>query len=129
MFNDDCLTSLGKVDKQKLINQPSLMHSAKVGANKTSSRTDALQRQIIDRNHWTTTQLNLLKLFEKLLETSEIDLNDHFHDCGGNSLLTFSLLIEIKKQFGKLLTLSEINADTILALSEIIDNKELKLKE
>ncbi len=60
-------------------------------------------------------------IFERLLNVQHIDLFDDFNDCGGHSLLIFTLLVEIKKHIGVLLTTMDVKVATLASLSGIID--------
>lgn len=84
-------------------------------------RIEFPQKKLPDRTGWTVTQLKLLTIFERLLCVQHIDLFDDFNDCGGHSLLIFTLLIEIKKHIGVLLTTMDVKVATIASLSGIID--------
>lgn len=66
-------------------------------------------------------ELNLLRIWESLLNIQPIGVTDDFFELGGTSIHAISLFTEIKKQFGRSLqpiTLLEHNS--IRALSELI---------
>ena len=45
----------------------------------------------------------LLRIWSRLLETSDLSIDDDFFDKGGNSLLATELMLELRKLTGKAL--------------------------
>tara|TARA_R110002124_G_scaffold81978_1_gene215508 strand:- start:140 stop:2812 length:2673 start_codon:yes stop_codon:yes gene_type:complete len=70
----------------------------------------------------TETQKQLHIIFKRLLNLNDISIDAKFNDCGGYSLLSFQLLIEIKKTFNLLLKPSDVQNVTIFDLSKYINN-------
>lgn len=104
------LTSNGKIDKKFL---------ASIKAEKTvyeAPKTD-FQKQ-------------LAKLFEKVLGTSNISINDNFFEIGGDSLSAIKLCIQIQSEFNVRLSVKDILENPILKdLSDIIQKNLNTSKE
>lgn len=90
------LTQGGKVDRQKLIMSP---------------RTQP--QEVVVPPH-DLVELQLIQIWEELLHIHPIGVTNNFFHLGGHSLLAVRLLVEIEKQFGERLSLSDlIQAPTI----------------
>ncbi|MEH2072616.1 MAG: amino acid adenylation domain-containing protein [Nostoc sp.] len=99
------LTPNGKVDKRSLtINQV--------------IRPNTTQSFVAPRNF---TELSLVKLWEKLLDTNPIGVTDNFFDLGGHSFLAVRLIAQIHDRFEHNLTLSTLFENpTIEKLAAIV---------
>jgi pyochelin synthetase len=99
------LTPNGKVDRK------SLPAPARSGAEAGS--TSAVSRDSLD--------LQMIKLWEKLLNVRPIGLQDNFFDLGGSSLVAVRLFSEMRKLFGRSFPLSVLfQAPTVEKLTDII---------
>jgi aspartate racemase len=98
------LTASGKVDRSAL----SAISAAKPDLQHHSAPQDQLERK-------------LQRLWEKLLATSPIGIDDNFFALGGHSLLAVRLFAQIEKSFGKNLPLATLfQAPTIRLLAEVL---------
>jgi pyochelin synthetase len=98
------LTPNGKVDRKGL---PAPSRSAEAGAASGASR-DSLD-------------LQLTKLWERVLNVQPIGIRDNFFDLGGNSLVAVRLFSEMRKLFGRSFSLSVLfQAPTIEKLADMI---------
>lgn len=72
-------------------------------------------------------QLQLLRIWEEVLERSPIGLDDNFFDLGGHSLLAARMMLRVKQLNGKNLPLAVLlQAPTIAKLSGLLrDGQEL----
>jgi thioesterase domain-containing protein/acyl carrier protein len=99
------LTPNGKVDRKAL---PAPARSA---AEKGSA--SLMSRDSLD--------LQLIKLWEKVLNVRPVGLRDNFFDLGGNSLVAVRLFSEMRKLFGRGFPLSVLfQAPTVEKLADII---------
>jgi pyochelin synthetase len=99
------LTPNGKVDRKAL----------PVPARSTAeaSPTSTVLRDSLD--------LQLIKLWEKVLNVRPIGLRDNFFDLGGNSLVAVRLFSEMRKLFGRSFPLSVLfQAPTVEKLADIM---------
>lgn len=102
------LTPSGKVD-QKALPAPETIRESE--SNNYSEPRDELE-------------LQLVKIWEKVLGVKPIGITDNFFDLGGHSLLALRLFGYIEKLTGKKLALSTLfNYPTIEELSKIIRNE------
>ena len=68
-------------------------------------------------------ETQLTQLWEKVLNVKPIGLQDNFFDLGGTSMIAVRLFSELRKRFGKNLSLSTLfQAPTIEQISEILRN-------
>ena len=66
-------------------------------------------------------EARLMAIWQELLETSAVGVEDSFFDVGGNSLLAVSLMIAIEKTLGKTLPLSTLLTEsTISGLAKVL---------
>jgi thioesterase domain-containing protein/acyl carrier protein len=73
-------------------------------------------------------ELQLVKVWEKVLNRKLIGIHDNFFDLGGHSLLTVRLLADIEKLIGKRLPLVTIfKAPTIKQLANILSEKNVSV--
>jgi acyl-coenzyme A synthetase/AMP-(fatty) acid ligase/acyl carrier protein len=73
-------------------------------------------------------ELQLAKIWEKVLGIENIGMEDNFFDLGGHSLLAVRLFARIQKKFGKHLTLATLfQAPTIGQLARIIRQEEFAM--
>lgn len=73
----------------------------------------------------TDLELQLTKIWEKVLGIQPIGIRDNFFELGGHSLLAVRLLTEIEKICGKNLPLvSFLEAQTVEQLATLLDNKD-----
>jgi thioesterase domain-containing protein/acyl carrier protein len=99
------LTPNGKVDRKAL---PAPMRSTSTG-----DATPAVSRDSLD--------LQLTKLWEKILNVRPIGLRDNFFDLGGNSLVAVRLFSEMRKLFDRSFPLSVLfQAPTVEKLADMI---------
>ncbi len=99
------LTPNGKVDRKSL--------PAPVRSTAELSFTSAASRDSLD--------LQLMKLWEKVLNVRPIGLRDNFFDLGGNSLVAVRLFSEMRKLFGRSFPLSVLfQAPTVEKLADMI---------
>lgn len=69
----------------------------------------------------TVTELELKKIWEKVLSLKNIGVTDDFFELGGDSLVAVSLFVEIENRFSSSLSLSALlGAPTISKLAEIV---------
>jgi non-ribosomal peptide synthetase component F/thioesterase domain-containing protein/acyl carrier protein len=72
-----------------------------------------------------STELQLLLIWERLLERLEIGVRDNFFDLGGQSLLAAHLVSEVEKAFGRKIDLSTLlTAPTIEQMARHLRSKE-----
>jgi thioesterase domain-containing protein/acyl carrier protein len=99
------LTPNGKVDRKAL---PAPARSAAELSFTASASRDSLD-------------LQLVKLWEKVLNVRPVGLRDNFFDLGGNSLVAVRLFSEMRKLFGRSFPLSVLfQAPTVEKLADII---------
>ncbi len=99
------LTPNGKVDRKAL--------PAPARPTAELSLTSASSRDSLD--------LQLMKLWEKVLNVRPVGLRDNFFDLGGNSLVAVRLFSEMRKLFGRSFPLSVLfQAPTVEKLADII---------
>jgi amino acid adenylation domain-containing protein len=92
------LTPHGKIDRQALPKPPQIRPQLEASFVAPQSKLE----------------LQLTKIWEKLLGIQSIGIHDNFFDLGGHSLLAIKLLAKIEKTFGKRLALIELfHAPTI----------------
>jgi amino acid adenylation domain-containing protein len=99
------LTANGKVDRKSL--------PAPARAAAEAGATSAVSRDSLD--------LQMIKLWEKLLNVRPIGLRDNFFDLGGSSLVAVRLFSEMRKLFGRGFPLSILfQAPTVEKLTDMI---------
>lgn len=99
------LTPNGKVDRKAL---PAPARSAADAGSEPLATRDALD-------------LQLVKLWERVLNVRPIGLRDNFFDLGGNSLVAVRLFSEMRKIFGRSFPLSVLfQAPTVEKLADMI---------
>jgi amino acid adenylation domain-containing protein len=99
------LTPNGKVDRKAL--------PAPARAAGEASATPAATRDALD--------LQLIKLWERILDVRPVGLRDNFFDLGGNSLVAVRLFSEMRKMFGRAFPLSVLfQAPTVEKLADLI---------
>jgi len=99
------LTPNGKVDRKAL--------PAPARSNAAAGTASAMSRDSLD--------LQLIKLWEKVLNVRPIGLHDNFFDLGGNSLGAVRLFSEMRKLFGRSFSLSVLfQAPTVEKLADMI---------
>jgi len=98
------LTANAKVDR-KALPAPS------AGAEPPSQK--AMARDLLE--------LQLIRLWERILDVQPVGLRDNFFDLGGNSLMAVRLFSELRKLTGRSLALSTLfQAPTVEKLAEIL---------
>ena len=98
------LTSNGKVDR-KALSAPEAMQNR---CEADDGPNDALE-------------LQLAKIWAKVLGISSVGVRDNFFDAGGHSLLAVRLLAEIKKATGRELSIAAFfQSPTIIQMAEIL---------
>lgn len=66
-------------------------------------------------------ELQLVKIWEKVLDVSQVGINDSFFDLGGHSLIALQLFVEIERIWDKRLLLATLfESPTIAALVNVI---------
>ncbi len=106
--------------------QPS-KESSVAKVNQNGTMTPLLQQRTTPKTVLTigTLEAKLIDIWENLLQTQPISVEDDFFDLGGNSLLMMVLAAEIEKQFAiKLPLRSLFSASTINELSKTIRQKK-----
>lgn len=99
------LTPSGKINRLAL---------PKPDQHRTESRTQAVAPR-------DTLELQLVKIWETLLQIRPIGIQDNFFEAGGHSLLAIQLFSQIKKVTGSELPLAALfQAPTIAQLAEVI---------
>ena len=99
------LTPNGKVDRKGL--------PAPARSNAGAGPAPATSRDSLD--------LQLIKLWEKVLNVRPVGLQDNFFDLGGNSLGAVRLFSEMRKLFGRSFSLSVLfQAPTVEKLADLI---------
>ena len=102
------LTSSGKVDRQAL---------------PTSDTRAALEGTFVAAQN--PLELQLTRIWEKLLGTQPIGTKDNFFDLGGHSLLAVRLVAQIEKAFSKDLPLATFfQAPTVEQLAKLLNREE-----
>lgn len=87
---------------------------------KTESRKESLSNFSTVQN---TTQLTLLKIWERLTDHQLIGIGDNYFDIGGTSVGAIQLFSEIEKVFGVKLSPTElIKRPTVALLSELLSS-------
>ncbi|KAG4067370.1 hypothetical protein HA402_013154 [Bradysia odoriphaga] len=103
------LTPTGKTDKQRLLMQL-------VESTATVERPDMFN----------DTEYALLLIWQKVLNKTEIDLDDNFFRLGGSSLQAASLVIELGRQFTRHFSVQTLyDAPTLRKLANIISQKNV----
>ena len=106
------LTATGKVDRHALL--PPEDSRPLLDKPYVAPRTD-MERQLVG-------------IWEKVLETTPVGVQDNFFDLGGYSLLAVSLFYQIEKLTGRALPLSTLlHASTIEKLAEVLSRDEVRL--
>lgn len=73
-----------------------------------------------------TLELQLVQIWEDVLDTRPVGVKDSFFDLGGHSLLAVRLMTQIQQQFEKNLTLGTLfQASTIEQLAEILRQQDI----
>ena len=73
---------------------------------------------VAPRDNW---EMQLVKIWQKILKTDSIGVKDDFFALGGHSLLAVSLMAEIKQQFGQTLPLTMLfQKNTIEQLATVL---------
>ncbi|MFM2303856.1 MAG: hypothetical protein RLZZ135_1266 [Cyanobacteriota bacterium] len=96
-----------------------------------TNKVDRKKLPLPDRNNFTvvaasdTLELQLIKIWEKILGVKPIGIKDNFFELGGHSLIALLLITEVEKIWGKHLFLSSIlQSPTIAELAEVLRQKE-----
>jgi amino acid adenylation domain-containing protein len=96
-----------------------------------TNKVDRKKLPLPDRNNFTvvaasdTLELQLIKIWEKILGVKPIGIKDNFFELGGHSLIALLLITEIEKVWGKHLFLSSIlQSPTIAELAAVLRQKE-----
>ena len=113
------LTANGKLDRAALL-LPELVTTRSAVANSPgASATVHMAAQ------YNAAQAQLVTLWEDILDTRPIGLDDDFFELGGHSLLAVQLLASIEQQFGKMLRLASLfECPTIRQLASVLDQTE-----
>lgn len=93
------LTVNGKIDRRSL---PIPDQKLTLGTHNDTGNTDSPQ-PITPR---TALELELVQIWEEILQRVQIGVQDNFFDLGGHSLLAVSLISRIERRFGKKLPLA-----------------------
>lgn len=102
------LTVNGKIDLETL----EKLNIADIDKNRIQQRACASFEEV-----------ELVKIWEHVLQIKSVDINDDFFDLGGHSLLALQLLECIQKEFGILLKVSDLFiSPTISSQSQLIQN-------
>ncbi len=112
------LTSNGKVDRQRLIST----HGDEDYCFPSTLSPDRTARTLIQPRD--EIELQLLQIWEEVLQIQPISILDNFFDVGGHSLLAVRITSLITKQFGQDLDLTTLfQQPTISALAVILREK------
>lgn len=104
------LTSNGKIDKKALA--------------KIKSEVSVYKAPTTDF------QKRLAKLFGKVLDTSNVSVNDNFFEIGGDSLSAIKLCIQIQTEFNVRLSVKDILENPVLKnLSDVIEKSQNTVNE
>lgn len=104
------LTANGKVDRKAL---PAPARPKTDGGAKTAAG-DVLEAQLI-------------QLWEKVLNVHPVGADDNFFELGGTSMMAVRLFSELRKRFGKSLSLSTLfQAPTVAKIAELLRNSGYK---
>ncbi|MGB3402980.1 MAG: amino acid adenylation domain-containing protein [Microcoleaceae cyanobacterium] len=77
---------------------------------------------VAPRDYW---EMQLIKIWQKILNTDSIGVKDDFFELGGHSLLAVSLMAEIKQQFGQTLPLTMLfQKNTIEQLATVLRHQQ-----
>ena len=107
MLEELPLTPSGKIDRKKLV----------FDINELGKRDRENLKTLTD------TQKIILKIWCEVLKISDVSVTDSFFDIGGNSLLVFRLINNIKEHFGFELSFKELlSHPTISESGNYIDN-------
>lgn len=108
------LTPNGKRDKKELISICSKLLQ------------DSDNRETISQvGNMTATELELTRIWSRVLKISQPSIEEDFFDLGGNSLVAVRLMIEIEKATGVRLPLSVLfNHGTIKEMGKLLDEKD-----
>ncbi len=106
------LTANGKVDRERL---PAPL--ADEGLSVTEPRVH------------TQLELHLIKLWQRLLGSNCVGIDDNFFDLGGHSLLAVRMVDEIERQFGRRIPLDALwyNGATVASLADLLEQDEATL--
>lgn len=108
------LTPNGKIDRKAL-------------PAPTSSMLDTERDYVAHRDN---TELQLVEIWEKLLQVAPIGIKDNFFELGGHSLLAIRMFAEIERLFGKSIPIASLfQAGTIEKLSDLLRNEDWKAPE
>ncbi len=73
-----------------------------------------------------TLERQLTELYENILNTRPVGIEDNFFDLGGDSLMAVSLLVKIEEQFGRIISLSTLfQAATVKQLAVLLSGKDI----
>jgi amino acid adenylation domain-containing protein len=89
-----------------------------------------IQKILLERENYaeaeTDTEKELIAIWEDVLETENMGINDHFLEVGGNSLLAVALINAINKKKGTSLTLKNLYTyPNIKELGAFVDNNSV----
>ena len=109
------LTPSGKVDRLALI------ELAKGRQSSEEKQIDAPTNDI---------EVRLLDIWQEVLQTNDISINDNFFDLGGHSLLAMDLIAKVNKEFGETLAVVTIfESPTIKEQGRSIGTERVSLRK
>ncbi len=102
------ITVNGKIDRKSL----------------TIDLSEIKEEKVIEISELTSTQIRILKIWQDIIKTRSIGLNDNFFDAGGTSLLAVRVVDRIEKEFDITFELRHFfNNPIIQNIAEHIDIK------
>ncbi|NPC57050.1 AMP-binding protein [Caenimonas soli] len=93
--------------------------SGKILRRSLSQAYPSWPREVVPPDHDYLLHLELRDLWQRLLGTQEIGLDDDFFDIGGDSLLATDMLVEVEALVGKPYPQSELSTLTIRRMAEV----------
>jgi acyl carrier protein len=91
--------------------------------------SQSMEEGKVNSKDLTPTQLRLVKIWQELIKTNSIFINDNFFDVGGTSLLAIRAVDRIEKEFNIKLSLRVFfDCPKIQGLAEHIDSRMSSLK-
>lgn len=71
----------------------------------------------------TATEKSLAALWQKLLRTGEVGLDDNFFEIGGHSMLAVELILDVERDFGVTLDGMDVLRESLEVLAGLVDER------